>query len=281
MYSLSLDNLLTNDPTIEHFRIHHTCIISDEVVKKLLNALRTNTQLKILKLEYCYQSLNAINIIINALQNDNTIEQLLLIGTKLTNFEVIALANVLKVNTTLKIVDISSNHINHVGSIAIANALKINTTLIKLNMNFNSICDYIPRYRTNYNNGAIIEFINMLKINRSLQTFHIFGCYINNGDVIEIIKTLFYNTSLLDFGTSFVDDNDVIKEIVNLIKINHTLKRLNISPRVAWYGFVKQIQDAIQYNYTLEFMNNCKVGTFSEENRNIRRRFLTSKSARR
>eukprot|EP00121_Abeoforma_whisleri_P015152 Awhi_evm1s13969 len=131
-----------------------------------------------------------------------------------------AMASFLKENNSMTTLDISRNSISQVGAKALSNALKKNTKLIILDLAINQV------------DGE--EMATALRFNVTLKTLNLAGNAIGIDGALAIVKTLkTENRSLttLDLsGHAFlrIDNGDIIKEMVQALKDNHSLDTLKI-----------------------------------------------------
>ena len=96
-----------------------------------------------------------------------------------------------------------------------------------------------------------------------------------------IIKALQENNKLFSFSISRIsiaNNSVIIEEIINLIRINHSLKQLRINN--INHEYENSMIEALQYNCTLEYVNFIDDIHFSEEEIQLRRRCLTTKPAK-
>ena len=175
-------------------------------------------------------------------------------------------------NTYLQYLKICCNE-NNLGMDKIIKIFKHSTSLKKL-----VIC-----YVWNINENGIDKIINSLKVNITLQILDISIGYINDNNAIEIANMLRVNTTLQKL---ILYDNDISKpgliEIVNALRINTSLKIFDVrNNKFKSRDVVDEIIEILQYNYTLEQLKGVDLGDFlSPENRSLRRRFLTTKCAK-
>ena len=181
------------------------------------------------------------------------------------------LAESLKFNTNLKklyiALDIYDDKI-----INFFDALKINNTIEDL-----QILSHIKNY--------INEFIEMLKFNTSIKILDISNCGIDSYCVEIFAEYLKYDTNIKELyigSNQNIDELDAIT-ILNALIHNSCLKHLDtkycdlISNYYNFYDF----EELLSHNYVIKTINGYDVEKFlPEENRNLRHRFLTTKSAK-
>ena len=165
----------------------------------------------------------------------------------------------------LKKLDNSVKKITH-----IANALKYNTYLQVLDISY-----------TKMNRKCVKQISNIIQNNTSLKKLYIKNNEINDYGARKIAYALRINTSLIELDISENKiSNKGAKEIANALKINGTLKILNIRWNNIYDENNCEIIESLNYNYALEQFIGINCGDLlSEENRNLRRRFLITKSS--
>ena len=129
-----IGRLTNNDPTLIDFHIN-TKYFDNNYVKKIVNALKNNTQLESIHFDKgWYFSIEEIKDLANLLKNNKTLKILTLNYCNIRDDGMAELSKTLKVNTTLKILNIRGNHIGIDGIKYLADALKFNTSLVKIDM---------------------------------------------------------------------------------------------------------------------------------------------------
>ena len=208
---------------------------------------------------------------INRLENnDSTLVKLDLWNRKIIDTK--RFVNSLKNNTYLRCLEIRYGGY-YFSADEIVEILKYNTSLQKI----------IIYGMKNISEGNFNKIINTLKINISLRILDIGYGHINDDNAGEIANMLKVNTTLqkIYIYNNKINENGLI-EIINALRINTTLKVLDIEHNKFREKDVKEeIIDILQYNYTLKKLIGVDLGDFlSPENRNLRRRFLTTKCAK-
>ncbi len=108
--------------------------ISEEGVKRVINALKTNPKLVTLKISNAKLQPDTITSIAKCLENNTVLRKLVLINNQIEDEGAKAIALALTNNTTLQKLSLHSNHISDEGAKAIALALAKNTTLQALSL---------------------------------------------------------------------------------------------------------------------------------------------------
>lgn len=221
----------------------------------------------------------------NGLENNNTLEYLILSSNFITDCRF--LANALKKNTTLKRLDLSDNKINDDGVLALSESLKQNNTLEYLELFKNKIGDKGAEYLGEcliYNNGLFIltldfnQIKNIDKISRSLMTnkkLQLLSLAHNNiENVILLSESLKLNSTLLmlNLAENFITDIG-FKHLADALKTNNTLTGLSLenmyaknqSKYISFYSShqmgrvnLKYLTEALKYNTSLTELNLSK-----------------------
>ena len=212
-----------------------------------------------------------MNDYINRLENnDPTLVELDLWNGK--NIDNARFVKSLKNNTCLQYLKIYYNK-NYFNVNYIVEILKHNIGIQELNI-YNM---------SNISENDVKKIINSLKVNITLRILYISIGNINDSNAIEITNMLKINTTLQKLFIYFSDISELgLIEIVNALRINTSLKVLDVIGNYIINDEVRdEIIDILQYNYTLEKLIGVYFDDFfSSENRSIRKRFLTTKCAK-
>jgi len=219
---------------------------------------------------YSYVIINNSQDVINALQNNHTLQHLewydnrmyeggamviaqaLAKNTSLTCLEIKdneicdrgceAIAKALETNTTLESLRLWANYINSNGAVSMASALQINTSLLFLDLGTNSIG---PR-------GAI-SIAQALETNTTLTRLELYANQIGNVGATALAKALFINTSLLELVLSYNQIDCIGAEaIAQSLQSNRTLVTLVLHQDnpIGQQG-TRALVDALRMNTTL------------------------------
>lgn len=131
----------TGVPSVVSLLINNQC--AGENLEQALNEIKTNTYIKSLQIKEasfheCEEKDN-IDAIVSLLEENSSIESLILKGTKIGRIGAKKLATALEKNKSLKELDISNNFISKFGIEALAKMLEVNNTLTILDISDNLI----------------------------------------------------------------------------------------------------------------------------------------------
>lgn len=198
--------------------------LDDADIKRLSQALKSNTALTSLKLEN------------NLIGNE---------GAQ-------ALAEMLKVNSTIVSINLMENDVGHDGVWYLSEALKVNNTLKSLDLSWNKI----------YYRGA--EFLaTMLRSNNTLLSLNLQNSELHEVGAEAIAAALKTNNTLtsLMLGDNSIGRAGYSALSAGL-RSNNTLTFLELQKNSFWLGGMEAIAEALSSNTTLTSLNlhTCSIG---------------------
>ncbi|UJR06628.1 hypothetical protein I4U23_010912 [Adineta vaga] len=166
--------------------------LNDRDIEYVVEEAVIKKQCRVLQLTRCKVTFTGASILANALNNtENILEELQLLDNRIGDDGVLHLAKVLSINeNNLKVLDLTTNRISNVGAKYLA---------------------------------------EMIQTNERLTALHIAGNEIGNQGIQMIINAIqYHNRTLeeLDFCTNRSVDDDVVDDLIQLMKHSQTLKRL-------------------------------------------------------
>ena len=212
------------------------------------------------------------------LRFNNSLQHLNMSATKITDIGAVSIAEALYVGTALHELNISENRITYEGLISFLEHIKVNTTLKTLWVTHNNInkkefaCieKYIKEMRsslvihTSWNEvfiscKRIVLIVNYVSFNTNTSPENV-----DIPDVRKFIYDLDYTTVLL---SNCLKDNDSLQEldlshaclhiegvkrIIEILKVNRTLTKFNISGNPLSDDAVMALSDCLMHNCTLQ-----------------------------
>ena len=272
-------------------KLNISCILSGAL--RFSSCLRTNSSL--IELDMSKNSINCegATAIAESLQVNTTLQKLNISHNEISSGGAMAFSDCLKTNKALKELDISHNMVKHEGAIAIAEALRKNTTLQRLYISccetsddaVITFCECLKNSKTLTGFGiscstvtyeGTIAIVESLKVNTMLQKL---SCKLSDNGVIVFSEYLKTNTKLIELDVSVTNIETSVHAIAETLKINNTLRKLNISQSQRFYDRgmsvfntyhenntvlmkgVSVIAESLTENNTLVKLNisNCKV----------------------
>ena len=218
-YSTLLDRIRHNDPTLIELSLTKAVVSRD-----VLEALKLNTTITKVELIKCNIGDAEAEILAKVLMVNPRITHLNLTadpyGTRIKGAGGIALAKALEVNDTLVELNLCNNYLKAKGGIALAKALGVNRGLVSLNLNANII-----------SMDAIESMMKSLEMNNKL--------------------------TYLDLTQNSISSDSEEDEslIGNMLKINKTLKGLNLSSNYINDKMCTSIADALKGNKKLAVLD--------------------------
>ncbi|KAF9083380.1 hypothetical protein BGX29_003197, partial [Mortierella sp. GBA35] len=187
-------------------------------VEPLAEALKTNSTLTTLDLQYSKIGSHEAQIMAEALKTNSTLTTLDLTHNKVGSNGTQALSEALKTNLTLTTLNLKFNSIESNGAQALAEALKTNSTLTTLNLQFNSI----------ESNGAQ-ALAETLKTNSTLTTLYLSYNLIESNGAVALAEALKTNSTLITLYLwgNLIGDNGA-QALFEALKTNSTLTTLNL-----------------------------------------------------
>jgi len=170
------ERVRNDDPTLTEMELQLQFSFGAEGAAALAEALKTNTTLTSINLEYNDLGAEGAKALVETLKTNTTLTSIELGNNNIGPEGAKALAKVLKTNTTLTIIKLNTNMIVDEGVKALAEALKTNTTLTKIDLDNNYISDVGAK--------ALAE---ALKTNTTLTSIILIG---NNYIGVEYGKTI-------------------------------------------------------------------------------------------
>ncbi|KAJ3433815.1 leucine rich repeat family protein [Anaeramoeba flamelloides] len=154
--------------------------IRDEGMQPLCESLKFNQTLTVLSLSMNKIRAKGMKPLFESLKVNQTLTNLDLSCNQIVGEGIQALCEALKVNHHLTQLNLSDNRIGSKGLKYLSEALKINQTLIHLNLSQNKIRYYNDNREDQYCEKNLQEFIQSLKINKSITKL-----YIERNNIIE------------------------------------------------------------------------------------------------
>jgi len=270
-----LDKIIKSNKSLKELNLSHNNINYKgiEIIRK---ALEKNETLEVLNL--ANNSIEEVGIanISEILKKNKTLKELNLRWNQITDEGWKNICIALRVNNTLEVLDLGSTNIKILHYIR--DVLMCNRGLVKLNLEFNSLCENSIKETCNglcsnktlkYLNLAencisnINIIANMLKINHTLIELNIESNRISCGDIKLLYKALTVNKSLKKL---YINNNDLkaecLKEIAKALKANRTLTVLNIGNNKIPDKIFKSICKAVTINKSITYLGlwNSRIG---------------------
>jgi Leucine Rich repeat len=166
-----------------------------------------------------------------------------------------AFADMLLVNQSLTSLNMSSNWFTPMGITAIAVALHTNCTLLHIDLSLNNVL-YVSG-NDNFETKRGDAIASMLKVNTTLIKLSLHHTSLSKSNIESISLALHQNKSLqyLDIGHNYIIDDEIFGIIVNMLKINKTLKNLDVSGNDITSAGFKELACAFQHNIQLTHLN--------------------------
>ena len=256
--AVNLITSLTKFSTIRELHLHDIGIGFEDC--KALSVLVANSKyIQVLdistdnKKEVKHLSSDGVQLIIDGLSHNTSLEKLNMRGSNFSSENVVYLASVLRVNTRLKELNIEWCHIQSSDSVHLAKALEENTTtqLHTLWLSGNPI-----------GSKGAVAFADLLASHKSLAKLIMKRCFILGEGAICLAKVLKKNSTLTEFdisGNPFGSEGAVA--FANVLKRNQCLKVLRLSDdSISGEGTLKLIQ-SLKHNTTLKKLmlsNDCR-----------------------
>ena len=162
-----------------------TTPLNSMCVSKLSEVLRTNKQLKVLRIASSPLA-DGIKQVTDTLSVNSSLEQLLTKNITLTDEDTSHLSNMLSVNKTLKVLDLHNCNITSIGVRYICNGLIKNRTLSMLNIGGN--------YQITSDSTCAIA--DLMDTTKSLTVLCLYGTSLENDDIKIICTALIENTTI-------------------------------------------------------------------------------------
>lgn len=155
------------------------------------------------------------------LHTNKTLLKLNLVRNYLNNEEITKISNVLCTNKTLQELNLICIGIKTENAVCFANMLRINRSLLKLDLSDNSI-----------GSDGVIQILDALCINKSLQKINLSNTVYayTQIDTAAVANMLRVNCSLLklDLSKNKIESN-VVTQILDALCINKSLRKINLS----------------------------------------------------
>lgn len=224
----------------------------DNFWSSIADALKVNESLFSFQVSYSFYEIE--KKVIEALKSNTELKVFSLLGCQLNFYCDAAIVDLLKVNKTLTVLGISSNYIGPNNGEAIGNALKVNNSLSVINLSSTKIMG---------KGGKAIG--DALKVNKSLNTVLLSMCSIENEGAIAIADALKVNTSLtiLDISNNLIFGLGG-KAIGNALKINSSLTNLWLNTNFVGSEGAKAIGNGMKKNTALKNLDLSYNSIFDE-----------------
>ena len=161
---------------------------------------------------------------------------------RIDDTELLQIAELMKINKTVTTLNITNSSISDKGFKTLCDALKTNTTLTTLNLSNNKITD-----------TQFIILIKGLQKNTTLEILNLSGNILNDNDVyLKLGEFLKQNKTLTTLNLS--NNNITVEQFIILIKglqKNTTLEILNLSGNILNDNVIKEIENLLEINRTL------------------------------
>ena len=217
--AVNLITSLIKFSTIRELHLYDTGIGFEDY--KVLSELLTSSKcIEVLNIGCNELSPDGIQLIIDGLSHNTSLEKLDMRHSKFSSQNVFKLASVLRVNPRLKELNIREYNIQSTDSVHLAKALEENTTtqLQTLWLGSNPI----------ESEGAVV-FADMLATNKSLVELDMRECSIQGEDAVCLAKALEKNSTVREFDIS---ENSIGSEgavaFASMLKKNQCLKTLGL-----------------------------------------------------
>ena len=239
--------------------------LTDQTTEDFAVGLAESQSVQALKLKHCNISSTSAVSIFRSLEHNTSLEELDLswnIRLAEGDSEAVgcAIERMLKLNTALKILNLIKCGLDTAVATSIFKSLEHNTSLVKLELSESSQLAKVDSEAV----GCAIE--RMLKLNTALKILNLRKCGLDTAVATSIFKSLEHNTSLVKLDLSKnsqlakVDSEAVGCAIERMLKLNRTLKVLNLSGCKVTDPVVKHIVTGLTKNMSLK---NLYVGSFT------------------
>ena len=244
----AISSEVQTNKTLENLNISSSKKICDNGADANSDGLKGIDSLQELYMEYGGITSKGAKKIAEAIKVNTTIKILNIHGNEISDNGAAAISDSLKSNNSLQELNIGNNKITSERAIKIAEAIQVNTTLEELDLSFNKLCD---------DGASIISY--GLNTNKSLQKLNMSKNEITIEGAKMIAIALLMNTTLiqLDLSSNKIFD-DGATAISYVLKGNITLQELNISHNNITNKGITKITEAIQINSTLQNINISK-----------------------
>ena len=248
--------------------------------KLIAEAIGKNTTLQELDISHNEIGDDGIIAIGQQLQFNNTLRYLNVSANKITNVGAVCIAEALHVGTALHEVDISENRITYEGLVSFLEHIQMNTTLKTLLVTRNNITktgflrieNYVKKIRSSLVihtswNEVVISFkqifllINFVSFNTVTSFDNVsipnVRVYMHDLDYMVVLfsNCLKDNDTLQEFNLSRANvyvHTEEARRIVEVLKVNKTLIKFNISDHHLSDDAVMALSDSLMYNNTLQ-----------------------------
>ncbi|KAF9536939.1 hypothetical protein EC957_009343, partial [Mortierella hygrophila] len=211
----------------------------------LAEALKTNSTLTTLDLQYNKIGSYEVEVMAEALKTNSTIITLYLGNNSIGDSGAQALAEALKTNSTLINLSLDHNSIGDNGAQALSEALKTNSALTALDLRGNSIWF-----------KGLLAFLEPLKNNSALTTLDLYDNPIGDDRakaLSEALKTSSILTTLDLYENSIGADG--AQALSEALKTNSTLTTLDLGVNSIGDDGAKALAEALKTNSTLTTLN--------------------------
>ena len=240
--AVNLITSLTQFSTIRELNLRYTGV-GFEDCKALSELLATSKYIKVLYIGGNDLSLDSIQLIVDGLSCNTSLEELDIHNSNLSLRTILHLASVLRVNTMLKMLNIGMCNIQSSDSVHLAKALEENTTtqLQTLDLWDNPI-----------GSEGAVAFADMLATNKSLANFNMSKCSIQGEGAVCLAKAMEKNSTVRYFS---IRCNPIGSEgavaFADMLATNNSLAKLDMSVCIIQAKGAVCLAKAMEKNFTL------------------------------
>ena len=247
---------LSKHSTIRELDLDYTGI-GFEDCKALSELLASSNHLKVLCISENSLSLDSVQLILDSLFDNVSLEKLNMYYSNFSSDNVLHLAAFLKVNTTLKVLDVCQCCIQSSDAVYLAKALEENDTthLQSLSLSDNPI-----------GLDSTSVFAGMLATNKSLTKLNMRCCCIQGEGAVCLAKAIEKNSTVreLDIGYNAIGSVGTVA-FASMLKRNYCLKTLELCDDSVGVEGTLELIDSLRHNTTLEKLMlslTCKPPSF-------------------
>ena len=256
---------LQHNITLVHLNLGDTGLVATEdtaqALTKMLQVNKTLTHLNLSNNEKFSDS--GAYCVFQGLQHNTSLVHLNLCNTGLVAIEdtAQALTTMLQVNKTLTHLDLSSNQkFSDSGAYCVFQGLQHNITLVHLNLGDTGLV------ATEDTAQALTKMLQVNKTLTHLDLFH--NEKFSDSGVYGVFQGLQHNTSLVHLNlsnTGFVATEDTAQALTTMLRVNETIKHLDLSGNWYFSNLGACVFQGLQHNTTLVHLNLSYIGLVPTE----------------
>jgi hypothetical protein len=245
-----LSGLLATNPTIEELHVHY-CELSLDALELMLGSLAENDTLQSLYISPASmtdrdEDRADVEIFTKMFKTNLHLKHLNLKGCPIRKTGAFALAAMLKTNTTLQVLNLSTTQVDHVGVLSIFRALAKNQTLLELDL----CC-------VNGYGGTLYTYqlADALRSNSTLEILRLDGNFLFDEGACELADALYANCTVKILSLkscSFREDGAVA--LGEVIRQNDVLEELYLEDNAVGERGGRKLLGGLQRNWRLKKM---------------------------